>query len=169
MARAVPQDLPVGGGADHRLHPQLLEKSLPQHTAAVVQHGPGQADLDALVFHIHVLASFVDGGRSDDGHREVLFYTISPQMARPFSPKKAPGGGGRLAMFPAFRSCTNSRSIQIREPRSPVARRKIAGILCVFQDLSTQPAAIWAAKLGAEAIGTASHDIVPVRPHYNQS
>ena len=37
-----------------------------------------------------------------------------------------------------------------------MARRKIAGILCVFQDLSTQPSAIWAAKLGAEAIGTAS-------------
>ena len=58
----------------------------------------------------------------------------------------------------SFRSCTNSRSIQIREPKLPMARRKIAGILCVFQDLSTQPAAIWAAKLGAEAIGTASQD-----------
>ena len=55
-----------------------------------------------------------------------------------------------------LRSCTNSRSIQIREPKLPMARRKIAGILCVFQDLSTQPSAIWAAKLGAEAIGTAS-------------
>ena len=57
-----------------------------------------------------------------------------------------------------FRSCTNSRSIQIRESELPVARRKIAGILCVFQDFSTRPAAIWAAKLGAEAIGTASKD-----------
>lgn len=55
-----------------------------------------------------------------------------------------------------IRSCTNSRSIQIREPKLPMARRKIAGILCVFQDLSTQPSAIWATKLGAEAIGTAS-------------
>ena len=55
-----------------------------------------------------------------------------------------------------LRSCTNSRSIQIREPKLPMARQKIAGILCVFQDLSTQPSAIWAAKLGAEAIGTAS-------------
>ena len=55
-----------------------------------------------------------------------------------------------------IRSCTNSRSIQIREPKLPVARRKIAGILCVFQDFSTQPAAILAAKLGAEVIGTAS-------------
>ena len=49
-----------------------------------------------------------------------------------------------------------SRSIQIREPKLPVARRKIAGILGVFQDFSTRPAAILAAKLGAEAIGTAS-------------
>ena len=57
-----------------------------------------------------------------------------------------------------FRTCTNNRSIQIREPKLPMARRKIAGILCVFQDLSTQPAAIWAAKLGAEAIGTASYN-----------
>ena len=38
----------------------------------------------------------------------------------------------------------------------PVARRKIAGILWVFQDFSTRPAAILAVKLGAEAIGTAS-------------
>ena len=37
-----------------------------------------------------------------------------------------------------------------------MARRKIAGILCVFQDFSTRPAAILAVKLGAEAIGTAS-------------
>ena len=55
-----------------------------------------------------------------------------------------------------LRSCTNSRSIQIRESELPVARRKIAGILCVFQDFSTRPAAILAVKLGAEAIGTAS-------------
>ena len=55
-----------------------------------------------------------------------------------------------------FRTCTNNRSIQFCEPKLPVARRKIAGILCVFQDLSTQPAAILAAKLGAEAIGAAS-------------
>ena len=58
-------------------------------------------------------------------------------------------------IFP-FRSCTDSRSIQICESKSPLARRKIAGILCVFQDFSTQPAAIWTAKLGAKAIGTAS-------------
>ena len=56
-----------------------------------------------------------------------------------------------------FRSCTNSRSIQIRESKLPAARRKIAGILGVFQDFSTRTAAIWAAKLGAEAIGTASY------------
>ena len=55
-----------------------------------------------------------------------------------------------------FRSCTNSRSIQIHKPNLPVARRKIAGILGVFQDFSSQPAAIWAVKLGAEAIGIAS-------------
>jgi hypothetical protein len=54
-----------------------------------------------------------------------------------------------------LRSCTNSRSIQICEAKLPVARRKITGILCVFQGFSMQPAAIWAAKLGAEAIGTA--------------
>ena len=57
-----------------------------------------------------------------------------------------------------MRSCTNRRSIQIREPKLPVARRKIVGILGVFQDCSTRPAAILAAKLGAEAIGTASED-----------
>ena len=55
-----------------------------------------------------------------------------------------------------LRSCGNSRSIQIREPKLPAARRKIAGILCVFQDLSTQAVATLAAKLGAEAIGAAS-------------
>ena len=54
-----------------------------------------------------------------------------------------------------------SRSIQIREPNLPVARRKIAGILGAFQDFSSQPAAIWAVKLGAEAIGTASYCIRP--------
>ena len=37
-----------------------------------------------------------------------------------------------------FRSCTNSRSIQIREPKLPMARQKIAGILCVFQDFFTR-------------------------------
>ena len=58
-----------------------------------------------------------------------------------------------------MRSCTDRRSIHIREPKLPVARRKIAGILCVFQDFSTRPAAILAVKLGAEAIGTASKDI----------
>ena len=65
-----------------------------------------------------------------------------------------------------FRSCTNSQRIQIRESKLPVARRKIAGILCVFQDLSTRPAAILAAKLGAEAIGTASY-IPPYTPEMN--
>ena len=55
-----------------------------------------------------------------------------------------------------IRSCTNSRSIQIREPKLLVARRKVAGILGVFQDFSTHPAAILAVKLGSEAIGTAS-------------
>ena len=61
-----------------------------------------------------------------------------------------------------FRSCTNSRSIQIRESELPVARRKIAGILCVFQDFSTRPAAILAVKLGAEAIGTASKSLFKI-------
>jgi hypothetical protein len=46
--------------------------------------------------------------------------------------------------------------VQIREAKSPVARQKIAGILCVFQDLLTKPAVILAARMGAEAIGTAS-------------
>ena len=55
-----------------------------------------------------------------------------------------------------IKTCVLLRSIQIREPKLPVARRKIARILCVFQDFSTQPAAILAVKLGAEAIGTAS-------------
>ena len=66
---------------------------------------------------------------------------------------------GHADVSTTLRSCTNSRSIQIREPKLPMARQKIAGILCVFQDLSTQPSAIWAAKLGAEAIGTASEDL----------
>jgi hypothetical protein len=55
-----------------------------------------------------------------------------------------------------IRSGTNSQGIQIREPKLPAARRNIAGILGVFQDCSTQPAAILAVTLGAEAIGTAS-------------
>ena len=77
--------------------------------------------------------------------------------------EQAPAGGSarRKSLFAPLsatflRSCTNSRSIQIRESELPVARRKIAGILCVFQDFSTRPAAILAVKLGAEAIGTAS-------------
>ena len=45
-----------------------------------------------------------------------------------------------------------------------MARQKIAGILCVFQDFLTQPAAFGAAKMCAGAIGTASkvkkHSIV---------
>jgi hypothetical protein len=41
-----------------------------------------------------------------------------------------------------------SRSIQIREPKLPVTRRKIAGILGVFQDFSTQPAGNWGRKAG---------------------
>ena len=77
---------------------------------------------------------------------------------RPLILFPTPERADRESKSPTFRlrSCTNSRSIQIREPKLPVARRKIAGTLCVFQDLSTQPSAICAAKLGAEAIGTAS-------------
>ena len=71
--------------------------------------------------------------------------------------RKADPPGQREADQGEIRSCTNSRSIQIRESELPVARRKIAGILCVFQDFSTRPAAILAVKLGAEAIGTASY------------
>jgi hypothetical protein len=67
-----------------------------------------------------------------------------------------PPGILRVFILQIFRSCTNSQSIQIRESKLPVTRRKIAGILCVFQDCSTRPAAILAAKLGVEAIGTAS-------------
>jgi hypothetical protein len=36
-----------------------------------------------------------------------------------------------------------------------MARQKITGILCVFQDFLTQSAAILAAKICVEAIGTA--------------
>jgi hypothetical protein len=39
-----------------------------------------------------------------------------------------------------------------------MARQKIAGILCVFQDFLTQSAAILAAEICVEAIGTASKD-----------
>ena len=60
----------------------------------------------------------------------------------------------RLTRFD--RSCTNSRRIQICKAESLEARRKIAGILCVFQDFSPKSAAIWIAKMCAEAIGTAS-------------
>ena len=49
-----------------------------------------------------------------------------------------------------------------------MARQKIAGILCVFQDLSTQPSAIWAAKLGAEAIGTAAKNQEAQRRRYSE-
>ncbi|MCI8697957.1 MAG: hypothetical protein HFF29_02450 [Oscillospiraceae bacterium] len=63
-----------------------------------------------------------------------------------------------------FKKLTDRRSIQIREPELPPARRKSAGILCVFQDLSTRPAAILAAKLGAEAIGTASKKAARLSP-----
>ena len=38
-----------------------------------------------------------------------------------------------------------------------LTRQKIAGVLCVFPDFSTQSAAFWAAKMGAGAIGTASN------------
>ena len=55
-----------------------------------------------------------------------------------------------------FRSCTIRRKIQICETKLPMARQKIAGILCVFQDFLTQSAAILAAKICVEAIGTAS-------------
>ena len=47
--------------------------------------------------------------------------------------------------FDRLRSCTNSRSIQICEAKLSMTRRKIAGILCVLQDFSTQSAAILAA------------------------
>ncbi len=57
----------------------------------------------------------------------------------------------------AFRSCTISRSIQIWEAKLAMARQKIAGILCIFQDFLTQSAAILAAKICAEAIGAASY------------
>ena len=60
--------------------------------------------------------------------------------------RKADPPGQREADQGEIRSCTNSRSIQIREPKLPVARRRIAGILCVFQDFSTQPVVILAAK-----------------------
>ena len=56
-----------------------------------------------------------------------------------------------------FRSCTIRRKIQICETKLPMARQKIAGILCVFQDFLTQSAAILAAKICVEAIGTASY------------
>ena len=54
-----------------------------------------------------------------------------------------------------LRSCTIRRKIQICETKLPMARQKIAGILCVFQDFLTQSAAILAAKICVEAIGTA--------------
>ena len=66
-----------------------------------------------------------------------------------------------------IRSCTNSRSIQIREPKLLVARRKVAGILCVFQDFSTHRAAILAVKLGSEVISTASKKARP--PHEKEA
>ena len=55
-----------------------------------------------------------------------------------------------------LRSCTNSRGTQICETKSWLARQKSAGILDVFQAFLTMPTAILAAKLCAEAIGTAS-------------
>jgi hypothetical protein len=71
--------------------------------------------------------------------------------------RRAPAGLLRFCRrIPRLRSCTNRRNIQIRESKLPLARRKIAGILGVLQDFSTRPAAILAAKLGAEAIATAS-------------
>ena len=55
-----------------------------------------------------------------------------------------------------LRSCTNSQSAQICASKMSPARQKIAGILCVFQDFLTRPAAFLAAKMCAWAIGTAS-------------
>ena len=51
-----------------------------------------------------------------------------------------------------LRSCTISRGTQICETKSWLARQKSAGILDVFQTFLTQPTAILAAKLCAEAI-----------------
>jgi hypothetical protein len=76
-------------------------------------------------------------------------------MARIFNAVRAENTPPRHAQGDfkqALRSGTNSRSIQIHEPALPVARQKIAGMLCVFQGFSTRPAAMLAAKLGAGAI-----------------
>ena len=58
-----------------------------------------------------------------------------------------------------LRSCTISRGARICETKSLSTRQKNAGILDVFQAFLTMPTAILAAKMRAEAIGTASKRI----------
>ena len=122
---------------------------------SVVAETPGEAQAKAVAIKAGLIEkaaerkAFLSLADAIDQYIEMKEGALSPSTVRGYETVKK-------HRFSGLRSCTNSRSIPIREPKLPMARQKIAGILCVFRDFSTQPSAIWAAKLGAEAIGTAS-------------